>query len=104
VGVGLVVGRVQPAKQFEVSTPDGPKSIFDAKKHANYLFEYKDDLDRSEYFVPVKWSQTVPLEKVIYEVGLFGNQNSVCQPTAAKWRSTVERLKVIFPRYNDSKQ
>ena len=31
-----------------------------------------------------------------YEVGLFGNQNTVCQPTTPKWRHTVERLKQVF--------
>ena len=30
------------------------------------------------------------------DVGLFGNQNTVCKPTAPKWRSTVERLKERF--------
>jgi hypothetical protein len=29
-------------------------------------------------------------------VGLFGNQNTVCQPRAAKWRHTVERLRSVF--------
>jgi hypothetical protein len=30
---------------------------------------------------------------------MFGNQNSVCKPTAQKWRTTVERLKEKFPGY-----
>jgi hypothetical protein len=33
------------------------------------------------------------------EIGLFGNQNTVCKPTAQKWRSTVERLKERFPNF-----
>ena len=35
------------------------------------------------------------------EVGLFGNQNTVCQPRATKWRHTVERLKGVFPHWDD---
>ena len=101
LGVGIVTGRVQPANEFHVDTPEGSKPIFEAEKQGKYLSEWKDDPDMSEYFVPVKWLQTVPLAKAVYEVGLFGNQNSVCQPTAPKWRSTVERLKKFFPKYNE---
>jgi len=42
----------------------------------------------------VEWLQTVPVEQAIKEVGLFGNQNTVCRPTTPKWRWTIERLKV----------
>jgi len=101
VGVGIVTGRVQPANQFQVNTSDGFKGIFEAPRAAKYIEQFKDDPDMCEYFVPVKWLQTVPLERAVYEVGLFGNQNSVCQPTTPKWRSTVERLKILFPKYNE---
>ncbi|MFC7694153.1 hypothetical protein ACFQY5_36115 [Paeniroseomonas aquatica] len=37
------------------------------------------------------------------EIGLFGNQNTVCKPTTPKWRSTVERLKTHFPGYDRDK-
>ena len=33
--------------------------------------EYLDNTDRCEYFLPVKWLQTVPLEQAVKEVGLF---------------------------------
>ncbi|MEN9314876.1 MAG: hypothetical protein RIS35_1269, partial [Pseudomonadota bacterium] len=49
--------------------------------------------------VRVKWLQTVPESQAFNEVGLFGNQNSVCQPTTPKWRHTVERLKAAFPKW-----
>lgn len=100
VGVGIVAARVQPANQFQVHTPEGLKSIFEAPRTAKYLEQFANDPDMSEYFVPIKWLQTVPVERAVYEVGLFGNQNSVCQPTAPKWRSTVDRLKSLFPKYN----
>lgn len=50
----------------------------------------------SEYFVKVKWIDTREANKAFNEVGLFGNQNTVCQPTTPKWRHTVERLKQVF--------
>jgi hypothetical protein len=40
----------------------------------------------------------VPLDKGVQEVGLFGNQNPVCKPTTPKWRHTIERLKLRFPK------
>jgi hypothetical protein len=40
------------------------------------------------------------LEKAVNQVGLFGNQNTVCAPRTPKWRHTVERLKEAFPRYD----
>ena len=100
VGVGVVTGRLQSANEFQVNTKDGPRSIFEADKQGHYLAEWRDDMEKCEYFVPVRWLQTVPLDRAANEVGLFGNQNSVCQPTAAKWRSTVERLKQIFPLHD----
>jgi len=45
----------------------------------------------------VKWLDTVPKIKAFNEVGIFGNQNTVCQPTASKWRHTIERVNIKFP-------
>ncbi len=33
------------------------------------------------------------IEEAVNDIGLFGNQNTVCKPTTPKWRTTVERLK-----------
>ena len=63
----------------------------------NYHREHVDDPERCDYFVPVKWLHTVPVEKAVKEIGLFGNQNTVCRPTTPKWRLTVERLKLTVP-------
>lgn len=60
---------------------------------------WPDDPEKTEYFVPVTWLDTVPREKAVNELGLFGNQNTVCQPTTPKWRHTVERLKLAFFRW-----
>jgi len=100
VGVGRVTGRSEPASTFKVNTPGGETPVVDAAKRGSYHREFLDDLERCEYFVPVRWLQTVPLENAVQEIGLFGNQNTVCKPTTPKWRSTVERLKEKFPNFD----
>ena len=66
---------------------------------AGYHREFIDDLDRCEYLVPVEWVATIGLDAAIQEVGMFGNQNSVCAPKTPKWRHTVDRLKTLFPAW-----
>lgn len=100
VGVGRVTGRVQPAVGFKVSTTMGDVPVVEATKRASYHSEFLNDPERCEYFVPIRWVQTVPVENAVYEIGLFGNQNTVCKPTAPKWRFTVERLKEKFPDFD----
>ena len=58
------------------------------------------DRDRCEYFVPIRWLDTVPLDRAFHEIGLFGNQNTVARPVTPKWRETVERLKQKFPNFD----
>ena len=46
-------------------------------------------------------SCTLSLEsKAVNEVGLFGNQNTVYQPTTPKWRHTVEWIKTHFTKWD----
>jgi hypothetical protein len=42
---------------------------------------HREDEERMEYFVPIRWLQTEPLERGVTEIGMFGNQNTVCKPT-----------------------
>lgn len=100
VGVGRAAGRAQPAADFRVITPEGEMPVLDVAKRGGYHREFVNDPERCEYFVPVRWLQTVPLENSFQEIGLFGNQNTVCKPTTPKWRSTVERLKERFPDFD----
>jgi hypothetical protein len=99
VGVGRVVGAVQPAREFIVPTASGEKPFLELTK-ARYHREFVDDPDPCEYFVPVQWLKTIPVTQAIQEVGMFGNQNSVCKPTTPKWHTTVERLKDCFPEFD----
>ena len=96
VGVGEVVQSVQPANSFTVMTEQGEKLALDVLKHGEQYKKSADDLELAEHFVRVKWLDAVPATKAFYELGLFGNQNTVCQPTTPKWRHTVERLKAVF--------
>jgi hypothetical protein len=100
VGVGRVTGHAQSAADFRVMTPEGEKPILEVAKGGHYHAQYLNDPERSEYFVPMQWLQTVPVEKAVQEFGMFGNQNTVCKPTAQKWRTTVERLKEKFSGYD----
>jgi hypothetical protein len=99
VGVGRVTGLAQPASAFRVHTPKGEVPVLDAAKRSHH-HKFLNDPERCEYFVPVRWLQTVPVEKPVHEIGLFGNQNTVCKPTTPKWRYTVERLKEKFPDFD----
>ncbi|WP_408411075.1 endonuclease NucS domain-containing protein [Paraburkholderia aspalathi] len=101
VGVGRVTGHAQSARDFKVSTSNGEKPVLEAARRGTYHAEFVDDPDRSEYFVPVHWLQTVPLRDAVQEIGLFGNQNTVCRPTTPKWRNTVERLKERFTSFGN---
>jgi hypothetical protein len=99
VGVGEVTESVQSAKDFIVTTADGDRPALDVLQHGPLYRTTADDPEQAEYFVRVKWLDTVDADKAFNEVGLFGNQNTVCQPRAAKWRHTVERLKTVFTRW-----
>lgn len=104
VGVGQVTGTVRPVKDFKVQTPSGERSVLDVLKHADLYKSSADDPEKAEYFVGVRWLDTVSESNGKNELGLFGNQNTVCQPTTPKWRHTVERLKAHFPKWDKTVQ
>ena len=99
-GVGRVTEAVVPVKEFTVKTGEGERPALEVLSFADKYRRNADDPEKSEYFVRVEWLDTVPVEDAIDEVGLFGNQNSVCQPLTPKWRHTVERLKSRFRKWD----
>ncbi len=101
VGVGIVKEAMQGVRDFKVDTPEGERPALQVLEHAKDYEQRADDPEKAEYFVKVHWLDAVSAKKAINEVGLFGNQNTVCQPTALKWRHTVERLKNHFPQWNE---
>ncbi len=104
VGVGRVVGQRRPAAEFTVVTAEGERPALDVLKKGRYYRDFKDDMEKCEYFVPVRWLQTVPVNEAKHELGMFGNKNTVCAPRAPAWRTTVERLKQMFPKYADDER
>lgn len=100
VGVGRVTEAVQAAKDFKVKTPQGERPALEVLQDADRYKRYSEDPEKSEHFVRVAWLDTVPEAAAVNEVGLFGNQNTVCQPLTPKWRHTVERLKHHFPKWD----
>lgn len=101
VGVGVVLESVQSAKDFKVQTESGEQPALLALKHSEKYRLTANNPELAEHFVRVRWLDTVPETRAVSELGLFGNQNTVCQPTTPKWRHTVERLKIAFPRWAD---
>jgi len=94
VGVGEVIGPRVRADEFTVKGRDGKLVPFlQAERKATHIYTAPSE---AEYFVPVRWIKTVPIEQAIREAGFFGNQNSVARPRDAKWTFTVERLKERF--------
>lgn len=91
VGVGRVSGPRVAARDFEIAGRPALEVL-----QGNYHRAEADDPEMAEYFVPVEWQHTVPTTRGIQEVGMFGNQNTVCKPVTPKWRSTVDRLKQVF--------
>lgn len=99
VGVGRVTGNATRAADFKLETPAGERPALEVLK-ASYCRDSINNRDDCEYFVPVNWLYTVPAANAFSEVGLFGNQNTVCKPTAQKWRHTIDRLKEKFPNWD----
>lgn len=97
VGVGRVTGPKKAARDHTIAG----KPALDVLQEAEYHSDVADDPDLCEYFVPVRWLQTVPKDEAVRELGFFGNQNTVCKPKTPGWRSTVDVLKTRFPRYDD---
>lgn len=84
------------AADFKLTGSQGDAPALDILTQGDYHREFAADPERSEWFVPVEWLKVVPLDQAVKEIGFFGNQNTVCKPTALKWRSTVDRLKERF--------
>lgn len=96
VGVARVTGHATPAREFQLVRDGVERPALDVLTAADYHREFVDDPEQCEYFVPVNWLHSVPLNEAAREVGFFGNQNTVCRPTKPRWRWTVDRLKERF--------
>ncbi|WP_404364865.1 endonuclease NucS domain-containing protein [Marinobacter sp.] len=97
VGVGIVTGERCRADEYQFDTEEGPKTLMEMGLTQKYphLSSGTED-ETAEYLVPVRWLHTVDKAHAFSEVGLFGNQNTVCKPTTPKWSHTVNRLKQVW--------
>ncbi len=100
VGVGRVTESRRPMTEFEIDTDGGRLPALDTIADAQRYRSCAEDPDTAEYVVRVEWLDTKPESKAVSETGLFGNQNTVCRPTSAKWHHTVARLKAAFPGWS----
>jgi hypothetical protein len=94
VGVGMVSATAQCAREFSVLVDGEEVNISEVAKGGTYGSGQPEEDE--EYFVKVDWLVTTSSNDAYDELGFFGNQNSVCRPTASKWRTTVEKVKAHF--------
>jgi hypothetical protein len=102
VGVGIVEEPAIPVNEFVIHTDEGDKPAIGLLKNSADLKKKADNLEKCEYFVRVRWLDTLPESDAYDEIGFFGNQNSVCRPETPKWRYTVERLKTKFLKWDET--
>lgn len=94
VGVGSVEGEPVMLQDYEIDGRPAAE-VLRAVPHAEFLH----DPEKGEYVLPIRWHQTVPMEKAINRFGMFGIQHTVCAPKSPKWRTTVQQLKEAFPNW-----
>lgn len=94
VAVGTVTETATPIRDFKVMVDGLATPILDIPDiKAPKMWENKDDPDRSEYAVGVKWIKYLPVEQAIRERGLFANQNSACR---LRDQHTIDYLSKTF--------
>lgn len=101
VGVGQVIEPVQPMREMRLIVDGTERDALDVLADAPMFLPRDENPETAEYAVRVEWLDTVDADHAFDEIGLFGNQNTVCQPTTPKWRHTVERLKTRFKQWNN---
>ena len=106
VGVGEVQGKSIPVTDFTVQHNGNKVSVLDAPLTASHLAEHAKDPETYEYFVPVKWINTVTKEQAYWEKGLFAIQHTACR---LRNQFTLERLaehlvSISEIRYRDTRE
>jgi len=93
VGVGRVLAPAVGVADFTVEHEGASVPILDLPLAAPHMGEDADDPEQSEYLARVRWIDTRPRERPVWEKGMFANQNVV-----AKLRQpfTLQRLPELF--------
>jgi serine/threonine protein kinase len=101
VGVGLVLDAAKPANDFKVKLADGSElPVLQLQMRGDYRRQWAHDPELCEYFVPMKWVDTLPVQRAFREKGLYGTPHTLARPTSELWLRTLETLKLVFPRYD----
>ena len=93
VGVGNVVEKAVPVRDFTVDVDGNEVPILEAPHEAPELARHSDDDELSEWLVRVDWIKTVPAEQAFKETGLFANQLTACK---LRHQKTIERVTQTF--------
>jgi hypothetical protein len=94
-GFGVPINK-EPAvrvKDFYVQSDGMEKPILEMPLKASKMAENADDEELSEYLVRIEWIKSVPLERALWEKGMFANQNSACK---LRNKFTLERLNQLL--------
>jgi hypothetical protein len=92
-GVGCVRGPAVRATDFHL--PNGQTLGDILGRYANDT-EYFDDPELAEWFLPIRWLDTVDEDHLFWEDGLFAHERVVLQPPGERWWRTLERLRTVF--------
>lgn len=93
VGVGIVSGPALSLKEFVITEEGKTGNILDFHPNGHYLKEHADDPEMAEYFVPVKWIKTLPIEQAFWHKGMYANQTVA---TKLRSQSTLALLCACF--------
>ena len=91
-GIGRVIGEMIPARDARVEIDGQSQPLLDqpelrTEKWSNAASE---DLEETEMVVPVEWDAKCPVDRAIWEQGLFSNQGTVCKLRDEHTIKTVE--------------
>ena len=95
VGVGIVTKEATLATEAVFMENGAAVRMNELPLKGNYFYN-PEDPEKAEYVVQVRWLKTVRKSDAVKELGFFGNQNTVCRPTADRWTFTIERLKKLW--------
>jgi hypothetical protein len=93
VGVGTVTESAVPVDEFAITEDGEEKPLLEADLKAPEMDRHAGDPELSEYVVGVEWEKTLPVEKAIWEKGMYANQNSA---TKLRNKFTLELLTERF--------
>lgn len=93
VGYGTVSGEARPVTEFTVEHKGENRLPSEFPLQAENVTQQASDPENQEYFVPIKWEDTVERSDAEWEKGMFANQDIVCK---SRNRLTRDRLAEYF--------